>query len=350
MDVTQSLIPSQGSLALSFMNQFLAATQNKLKLSPPETPTNISSESQKRFRGLLSVSDMLDSSSSEEVSSPPTKIPATTDLSACGSQETQRGMLALGAGPRRERRNDTCEFCGKVFKNCSNLTVHRRSHTGEKPYKCKLCNYACAQSSKLTRHMKTHGKDGKPSHFCKYCDTPFIVPSTLEKHMRKCAKSLHKTSPQNGLDFSPRKQSAMSRLTIHRSPRPGPPVPVGRFPFQLPSPRMMGLPSAGMKEAMPNDMFMKMRDFCRDMFAKSALANGEHGNGGNPASMEMASNIMNKFMELRRFKEMQSSSSAEAGKFPTFLPGFPIPGSAPMPNLCPEALLESMKATKQTLV
>ncbi|TNN11978.1 B-cell lymphoma/leukemia 11B [Schistosoma japonicum] len=89
------------------------------------------------------------------------------------------------------KRNDTCEYCGKIFKNCSNLTVHRRSHTGEKPYQCKLCNYACAQSSKLTRHMKTHGKDGKPRYLCKYCHTPFIVPSTLEKHMRKCMYAKH---------------------------------------------------------------------------------------------------------------------------------------------------------------
>jgi hypothetical protein len=84
------------------------------------------------------------------------------------------------------KRNDTCEFCGKVFKNCSNLTVHRRSHTGEKPYKCELCNYACAQSSKLTRHMKTHGRLGKDVFKCKFCFMPFSVPSTLEKHMRKC--------------------------------------------------------------------------------------------------------------------------------------------------------------------
>ncbi|UXI16529.1 Mitogen-activated protein kinase-binding protein 1 [Sarcoptes scabiei] len=91
-------------------------------------------------------------------------------------------------GRRKEHRyrNDTCEYCGKVFKNCSNLTVHRRSHTGEKPYKCELCSYACAQSSKLTRHMKTHGRHGKEIYKCRFCDMPFSVPSTLEKHMRKC--------------------------------------------------------------------------------------------------------------------------------------------------------------------
>uniref|UniRef100_A0A1A8I8W0 B-cell CLL/lymphoma 11A (Zinc finger protein) n=1 Tax=Nothobranchius kuhntae TaxID=321403 RepID=A0A1A8I8W0_NOTKU len=83
------------------------------------------------------------------------------------------------------RRSDTCEFCGKVFKNCSNLTVHRRSHTGERPYKCELCNYACAQSSKLTRHMKTHGQVGKDVYKCDICQMPFSVYSTLEKHMKK---------------------------------------------------------------------------------------------------------------------------------------------------------------------
>lgn len=104
-----------------------------------------------------------------------------------GLKNSSNGLLQNPLLKSKEgRRNDTCEYCGKVFKNCSNLTVHRRSHTGEKPYKCELCSYACAQSSKLTRHMKTHGRLGKDVYRCRFCEMPFSVPSTLEKHMRKC--------------------------------------------------------------------------------------------------------------------------------------------------------------------
>ncbi|KAL7676614.1 hypothetical protein ACOME3_002862 [Neoechinorhynchus agilis] len=109
--------------------------------------------------------------------------PATNDDTACG------GTIVC-AGKRKSAKNDTCEFCGKVFKNCSNLTVHRRSHTGEKPYKCTLCDYSCAQSSKLTRHMKTHGRGTNGvTHHCKYCEMPYSVQSTLDKHMRRCPKN-----------------------------------------------------------------------------------------------------------------------------------------------------------------
>ncbi|CAB3362804.1 Hypothetical predicted protein [Cloeon dipterum] len=123
---------------------------------------------------------------------------SSRDMSKAGPSAMTAAAVAAGLnlglgsgvggvpGRKESRRNDTCEYCGKVFKNCSNLTVHRRSHTGEKPYKCELCSYACAQSSKLTRHMKTHGRLGKDVYRCRFCEMPFSVPSTLEKHMRKC--------------------------------------------------------------------------------------------------------------------------------------------------------------------
>ena len=141
----------------------------------------------------------------------------------------QKGRLNALFDPKARKeitgrnRNDTCEFCGKVFKNCSNLTVHRRSHTGEKPYKCELCNYACAQSSKLTRHMKTHGRMGKDIYKCRFCDMPFSVASTLEKHMRKCVVNAnhnkHHRPPviPNNVDTTTPVANFMSSLLASRS-------------------------------------------------------------------------------------------------------------------------------------
>jgi hypothetical protein len=122
----------------------------------------------------------------------------------------QKGRLGALFDPSQRKeligrhRNDTCEYCGKVFKNCSNLTVHRRSHTGEKPYKCQMCNYACAQSSKLTRHMRTHGRIGKDIFKCRFCEMPFSVASTLEKHMRKCVVNQTKGGQQRPASGGPR--------------------------------------------------------------------------------------------------------------------------------------------------
>ncbi|NP_001094421.1 BCL11 transcription factor A b [Danio rerio] len=120
-------------------------------------------------------------------STPPGELDGGTasGRSGTGSRASTPHLPSGRPSSKDGRRSDTCEFCGKVFKNCSNLTVHRRSHTGERPYKCELCSYACAQSSKLTRHMKTHGQTGKDVYKCEICHMPFSVYSTLEKHMKK---------------------------------------------------------------------------------------------------------------------------------------------------------------------
>ena len=97
-----------------------------------------------------------------------------------------KGRMDNFSNPSVRKQNNSCKHCGKVFKNTSNLTVHIRSHTGEKPYKCKMCDYSCAQSSKLTRHMRIHVKTGEGTYNCSNCDMPFSVATTLEKHMRKC--------------------------------------------------------------------------------------------------------------------------------------------------------------------
>ncbi|XP_038623556.1 zinc finger protein 296 [Tachyglossus aculeatus] len=103
-----------------------------------------------------------------------------------GGEEAAVVAVAGRCRGRAAGRSDTCEFCGKVFRSSSNLTVHRRSHTGERPYHCPLCPYACAQSSKLTRHLRTHGPaPGAPPFQCPRCLVPFGLRATLDKHLKR---------------------------------------------------------------------------------------------------------------------------------------------------------------------
>nr|XP_039266919.1 zinc finger protein 1-like [Styela clava] len=136
--------------------------------------------------------------------------PATRRTSTGNMYHRPGGLGIQPHRPRGSGRNDTCQYCGKVFKNTSNLTVHRRMHTGERPYKCRLCDYACAQSSKLTRHMRTHGINGREVYRCEICEMPFSVFSTLEKHVKKHhGETMRGKKPD---DFSPHEQPALISL------------------------------------------------------------------------------------------------------------------------------------------
>ncbi|XP_035236554.1 zinc finger protein 64 isoform X1 [Anguilla anguilla] len=75
-----------------------------------------------------------------------------------------------------------CEVCNKRFSRRDKLNMHSRSHTGEKPHKCKHCAYAAADSSSLKKHLRIH-YDERPFK-CQICPYASRNSSQLTVHLR----------------------------------------------------------------------------------------------------------------------------------------------------------------------
>lgn len=108
---------------------------------------------------------------------------AVSAVSAVSGPEVEAKSPRVSSLPRR---SPTCPVCMKTLSSFSNLKVHMRSHTGERPYACDQCPYACAQSSKLNRHRRMHGLGPGGARFeCPHCRVPFGLRATLDKHLRQ---------------------------------------------------------------------------------------------------------------------------------------------------------------------
>ncbi|KAG0709239.1 hypothetical protein DFH29DRAFT_887184 [Suillus ampliporus] len=103
----------------------------------------------------------------------------------CGVHFSETATLQQHMRRHTQEKPYVCDFpgCGKAFAITGALTIHKRTHNGVKPFKCKYCEKAFTESSNLSKHLRTH--TGARPYPCSEdgCGKSFARPDQLARHM-----------------------------------------------------------------------------------------------------------------------------------------------------------------------
>ncbi|XP_037107432.1 zinc finger and BTB domain-containing protein 49 [Syngnathus acus] len=125
------------------------------------------------------------------------------------TNQEEQGLQIAPEPPQQTGHKYSCNMCGKVFKHPSNLEMHKRSHTGEKPFECNVCGKNFSQAGNLQTHLRRHS--GEKPYICELCGKSFTSSGDVQRH-----KVVHTGEKPHLCDICGRGFNNLSNLKEHK--------------------------------------------------------------------------------------------------------------------------------------
>ncbi|XP_056138335.1 sal-like protein 1 [Lampris incognitus] len=107
---------------------------------------------------------------------------ASHPLKICQSSKIQQQVENID---KRVSDQNECVICHRILSCQSALRMHYRTHTGERPYQCKVCSRAFSTKGNLKTHQAVHRSTPllRVHHSCPICQKKFISAVVLQQHV-----------------------------------------------------------------------------------------------------------------------------------------------------------------------
>ena len=135
----------------------------------------------------------------------------------CGKYLESRSALTIHCRTHSGERPFECTVCAKRFARLGQLVRHGRIHSGEKPFQCATCGKAFGRSEHLRVHMKFHS--GEKAFQCSVCKKRFTTSSELIVHGRSHTGEKPYKCTQCGRGFS-RSGELDRHSSVHTGAKP----------------------------------------------------------------------------------------------------------------------------------